>query len=649
MSTLGVTLEYFYNSRSRNSMPASKPIRRGQLISPFGVGAMVDFPKDESLMPTGIDAWQWAKEACPPDSGWLVREERLEARLSRLGRPITHFRLPPDFREQDMGGKFAGLTVPFIRFPLWHYCHQCGGMELLSGFSSTRQKCSGRPYEKKTCSTKPPNRRPFLIPVRFIAVCDFGHIQDFPFKEWLHRDKPASSDCKIRMRAGRSSAGLSGITIECSCSAKRTLGDVFRFDENAGGPLSKIGCMCKGLRPWLGETENAAAHCGRHLRVLQRGASNVYFPQILSAIYLPLWAGQVSGEITDVLEQPNFWSQIQQRTEGGKVMTEICDIIAGITGVDSKRLKLAAERKLQFGSAIRSSEHLGDEENFRYSEYQAICDGKVGPQTELFVECVELSKYEGFLANYFSRVRLVHKLRETRALIGFTRILPPDGTLTSDRLQVLKLDSQIDWLPAIKVYGEGIFFELSPKAISEWEVKVAKLRPDIAALIKNYNSARALRQQPYRNVGARFLLLHTLAHLLINQLSFDCGYGSASLRERLYCDINEPKQPMNGILIYTASGDSEGSMGGLVRQGQPGRLETTLKRALSRASWCSSDPVCIESKGQGSDSANLAACHGCCLLPETSCEEGNRLLDRALLIGTPSKPDLGFFADLLNA
>lgn len=145
----------------------------------------------------------------------------------------------------------------------------------------------------------------------------------------------------------------------------------------------------------------------------------------------------------------------------------------------------------------------------------------------------------------------------------------------------------------------------------------------------------------------RLILLHTLAHVLINQLNFDCGYGSASLRERLYCDFTDPSRPMQGFLIYTASGDSEGTMGGLVRQGKPERLEVTLRRALRHAAWCSSDPVCIESSGPGPDNANLAACHGCCLLPETSCEEGNRLLDRTLLVGKPGESTIGFFHDLV--
>jgi hypothetical protein len=169
----------------------------------------------------------------------------------------------------------------------------------------------------------------------------------------------------------------------------------------------------------------------------------------------------------------------------------------------------------------------------------------------------------------------------------------------------------------------------------------------IAPLVSRYNAARAARQQPFRNVLAKFVLMHTLAHVIINQLSFDCGYGSASLRERLYCDFTDQSRAMQGILIYTASGDSEGTMGGLVRQAKAGRLETTVRRALDHAAWCSSDPVCIESQGQGSDSANLAACHGCCLVPETSCEEGNRLLDRALLVGTPDNPGLGFFHALV--
>jgi hypothetical protein len=449
------------------------------------------------------------------------------------------------------------------------------------------------------------------------------------------------------MRAGRSSAGLAGITVECSCGQKRNLGDVFRFDEKAGGPLAKIGCNCKGLRPWFGDVDAGQTPCGHFLRVLQRGATNVYFPHVVSSIYLPLWAESASRDVIAVLEQPHVWDLLSQGTVNGRIDPMRCQMVAGMAGVDVKKLEAAAQRKLEGRPTAGPSGATGDEEDFRRSEYQAICDGKVGPQSELYVESANLADYDPVVASLFSRIRLVHKLRETRALAGFTRILPPDGNLASDRLQQLKLDPQIDWLPAIKVYGEGIFLQFNQDQVAKWLAEQPGALERIKPLISNYNLARASRQQPSRNITPKFLLLHTLAHVFINQLSFDCGYGSASLRERLYCDFRDPGRPMHGVLIYTASGDSEGTMGGLVRQGKPGRLEATLLRALNHAAWCSSDPVCIESNGQGPDSANLAACHGCCLLPETSCEEGNRLLDRALLVGTPQNPAMGFFTPML--
>jgi hypothetical protein len=172
-------------------------------------------------------------------------------------------------------------------------------------------------------------------------------------------------------------------------------------------------------------------------------------------------------------------------------------------------------------------------------------------------------------------------------------------------------------------------------------------RGRIRDLNSRYNQRRTDQGQPQRPISPQFVLLHTFAHVVINQLAYDCGYGSASLRERLYCDLADPANPMCGVLIYTASGDSEGSMGGLVRQASQGLFENIVIRAIQKADWCSSDPICIESHGQGAENCNLAACHSCCLLPETSCEEGNRLLDRALLVGTPGEPDIGFFSALI--
>ncbi len=599
---------------------------------------MVDFPKDESLMAAGVDAWPFAKEACPSDTGWTVIEERLQARLG-----VAHFRLPPDHRDPVPGEKNPNKDIPFVRFPRWHYCHHCGGMELLPLFSPLGQRCAGRPYAQQSCANRPEKKRPFLIPMRFVAVCGKGHIQDFPFVEWVHRDVQATLACKLRARAGRSSAGLTGITIECSCGQKRTLGNIFEFDKDKGGALHKIGCDCLGLRPWLGEFETQTARCGEFLRVLQRGASNVYFPSVVSSIYLPLWAETADRDIIKALEDATIWSLLSAGLVDGKIAPERCEIVAGMRHLKKEDLLAAANRKLA-GQPVQSGTRIQtDEEQFRQSEFEALGAERGGEKTDLFIKKGKLEEYPLELTRRLSKICLVHKLRETRALSGFTRILPPDGQVGSDRLQKLKLDPRIDWLPAIVVRGEGLFLEFSLAQLEQWLKANSDVQKRVGGLSQRYNAGRVQRGQEQRPISPKFVMMHTLAHVLINQLSFDCGYGSASLRERIYCDFKDQSHPMQGVLIYTASGDSEGTMGGLVRQGQPDRFEATVLRAIRNASWCSSDPVCIESAGQGADNANLAACHGCCLLPETSCEEGNRLLDRALLVGTPENPTIGFF------
>jgi len=144
--------------------------------------------------------------------------------------------------------------------------------------------------------------------------------------------------------------------------------------------------------------------------------------------------------------------------------------------------------------------------------------------------------------------------------------------------------------------------------------------------------------------ASRFLLVHTLAHIVINQLVFECGYSTASLRERLYVS-DDSDAPMAGVLIYTSSGDSEGTLGGLVHLAEPKRFHEVVLHAIERASWCSADPVCAEVSNAGD--ANLAACQSCVLLPETSCETFNRGLDRAMVVGTPSSPNSGFFSPML--
>lgn len=613
-------------------MKNSRPIRRGHLISPFGIGSLVDFRNDESLMTAGLDEWPFAMDECPAD--WLVLEERLQARLD-----VSHFRLPPEYREPARDVQLANQYIPFVRFPRWHYCPRRGAMELLPLYGG-RMKCPCRPG--LDCESLPEWKRPYLIPIRFIAVCPKGHIEDFPFMRWVHRDSAWDHTHKLRLLAGRSSASLSGIKVVCSCGKTETMTGSFNFDAEKGGALHKIGYDCSGNMPWLGKINNRSGQCGEFLRVVQRGASNVYFPLTMSSIYLPLWGEQTSQVINKILDDPRVWDKLIAGLVDGKyIQAERCEMVASIYQVDQSELREAAQRKLDGTAALVDASNRS-EEQFRRQEYEALRTGRGGKTTDLMVEVCDFESYETDFRDIFQTVCLVKKLRETRVLVSFSRLLPVEDPGSTDLLPVAENDS-IKWLPAVVVYGEGIFLEFNLQKLNTWSKK-AEVKNRISTLNEQFNRCRLERGLNEVKITPKYVFLHTFAHALIGQLSFDCGYGNASLRERIYCESDDPDLPMQGLLIYTASGDSEGTMGGLVRQGEPSRLNTIIRRAIRRAQWCSSDPVCIESEGQGNDNANMGACHGCVLLPETSCEAGNRLLDRGLLVGVPRAPEVGFFS-----
>ena len=613
-------------------MPQNRPIRRGQLITPWGIGSMVNFPGDETLMVCGLDAWDTIyQQARDGLDEFKIKEERLERRLG-----VRQFRYPPDFRDPDEGVKNPGLKIPFVRFPRWYYCPRCGSMEELSIYGDM-QRCRGPQYNSgMTCHDLPDKRRPWLIPVRFIAICGRGHIEDFPFMEWVHRDKMREDRCRLRLRAGRSASTLSGIQISCNCDAKpRTLAGAFNE-----GSLKNIK-SCSGERPWLGEVDDRAHGCGHELLVVQRGASNVYFPDVRSSIYLPKWDKSLEHRMVEILE--SNWEHLSRSRVDGKLNRAVFEFVASKYNVNIDKLLAAAEKKLE--EEVQEPGLVVDsEELYRKAEYDSILSGMGRDNQDFFLTNRGNTDYAPLIQKYFKSISLIHKLRETRAMVGFSRWLPEDGRSLVEKKADLALNPNLDWLPAIIVRGEGVFFEFDAEKITAC-LKQREILERADKLIRQYNRKRRERGQAVRVLSPKFILLHTFAHILINQFSYECGYGSSALRERIYCDSEFPDNAMNGILVYTASGDSEGSLGGLVRQGQPGNLENIVRNSLVTARWCSFDPVCIDSPGQGPDSCNLAACHGCSLLPETSCEEGNRLLDRAMLIGTPDTPDIGFFKD----
>ena len=299
--------------------------------------------------------------------------------------------------------------------------------------------------------------------------------------------------------------------------------------------------------------------------------------------------------------------------------------------------------------AVPESEMLA----FRRAEFNVIREPINDPKRIPNLRVIS-SDIHPDLAGWLHKVNLIERLRETRVFYGFDRLeaspQPLAGMPQSAMTQLFRTpphEPQERWLPAIEVFGEGIYLELSEERIGHWQESNTEWLQErlsdqfVTRLAEVFQTLPPLGAAD-RIWASRYLLVHTFAHILINQLVFECGYSTASLRERLYISTDSIA-PMSGILIYTAAGDSEGTLGGLVRLGRPERLVNVVRRALSRASWCSADPVCSENLGgQGSRLANLAACHACTLLPETSCETVNQGLDRGMIVGTPDNRETGW-------
>jgi len=427
---------------------------------------------------------------------------------------------------------------------------------------------------------------------------------------------------------------LAGLHVKCEgCSAERSLENIFKR-----GALSDEGIKCSGRRPWLTTDDQ---ECRLTPTTLQRGASNLYYPQLISALDIPPW----SDNIQKALGQ--YWDSMLNVNGGAEARKMHLEFIWNQLPFADRTVDEIAqiiENRIQ---AINEPER----ENLRWDEYSQLCEAAATAAHDEFDIRAEIVPPS--LSPYINRLVRVMRLREVRALTGFTRIDTPRAGQPANPnrppASVAFLSAgRKNWLPAIEVRGEGIFFELDPEAIGLWEAlpQVKERGAAIAhALVDSMSLADEDKQGPSEELAARFLLCHTVAHILMRQLSLQSGYSSASLRERLF--IGNTPEIMCGVLIYTASPDSDGTLGGLQRQGKANRFEETFIQALESVRWCSSDPLCVEGVTSETEPTNLAACHSCVLTSETSCEEFNRYLDRSVLVGVPGDAGMGFFSDLL--
>jgi hypothetical protein len=615
---------------------------------------MVMVPGGTSLIIAGLDHWYQD----PPGANREIQLSEFEFhewRLQNLLR-VDHFRLPPDYREPWRAGSDvpnAYITIPALRFPAWHFCSDCNLLQERPPFERGR----GGRIRCPECQENGKVRYLFQVP--FVAMCENGHLQDFPWREWVHRTPNPACREPLRLVA-TGSATLAGQRVSCDCGIQsRTLAGITSADDEGTYLSRRLDAagevfFCRGRKPWLGP--DASENCTAHLRGSLRSASNVYFAHTRSSIYLPPAEDPAVQELVELMERPPL-STLVKALSGLRAEPSA---IAGLARSQHSTLlqpysadQIATAVEIVITAAEETPEDdSGAEEEvaespvpFRRDEYDALRIER--NDSHLKIRAEDFADYSIEVTDFFSRLLLVIKLKETRAMAGFSRVFPetnlPVHELKQTLSQDLSTNSDSSWLPAYIVHGEGLFFELDEEQLQSWERR-EEVHERVATLAARYRDVREERRLRERTIAPRFVLLHTLAHLLINQLTFDCGYSSASLRERLYVS-DDQEGPMSGILIYTANGDSEGTMGGLVRMGKPGNIEPVLRKAIENARWCSADPVCMEMGrfGQGPDSCNLAACHNCALVPETACEEFNRFLDRGLVVGTHADRSLGFF------
>ncbi|MEP1612062.1 MAG: DrmB family protein [Roseobacter sp.] len=581
-------------------------IRRSQIVGPFGPGSIVDFRLPSGALLSGVmqglEAWDGYSG---PNKGLndpnLIREPRLEAKLG-----IKGFR-PPLIGQFKFQNEKRDRVLPVRRFPDWQSCPECHVIQKSGAWAPLRGRdslhcghCAGRPA---------------VVPVRFVSICEQGHLNDFPWDKWITH-KP---DCKNPLlKLITVGAGIGGLRVKCTdCAESRSIAEAF-------SPNGIPGHACRGGRPWL---EDFETECKAPARITQRGASNTYFPTVESAITLPDWRthfydnlGAKRADLEDFDDDRDMLMRVIQKRvvpdwDGNESAEEICE------------LYFAAKDK-------DSDDAIAD---LRSAEFRMLCtdtsDSELGKKDLLNIGRLVPASLRGRV----SFISSVERLREVRALTGFTRLKASiDGK--PEPLPLSK--NPKEWLPGIEVNGEGIFLALDQSELAKWETGPAVVSHVKMLQTQWLEAKRAAGENPDgvpSELSARFILVHTLAHALISEMSLESGYSSTSLRERLYVDPN-----MAGLLIYTSTSDADGTMGGLSRQADHLRFERSFLRAVASQELCSADPLCSSGLASDGSSGNYAACHSCAFLPETSCESFNSFLDRTLL----SSGDFAFFRDI---
>ncbi len=601
-------------------------VRPSQMLTTFGVGSLVDLP-NLSVIVMGLDDWPNAH------SNEIAEERLLRSAQSILGRQVSRFLTPP--RGPETQGSQTNwfdearqIGVPVAPFPRWMVCSKC---RLLAPISSGLFEPKVYPYWPDraryvhNCSTQ--GRSPLVVPARFMVTCEHGHLDDFPWVEFLHQGQ---TDCKALLymyEVGASGEALD-VEVKCNgCGVRRRMGQAFGPNNRAAMPA------CRGRRPHLRDIDPNGCD-EEHVKPMLQGASNLWFPVLISALSVP----QASDDMGRLVE--DNWAVLDKVSSVDVLKAfRLIGQLKEFSKYNDDQIWEAIQKKNQGTGA-----ELEDPDDLKSPEWKVFSNSSMAKASRTF-KLRDVNPPTDF-TKHFEKIVLVDKLREVRALVGFTRIMSPrDFDSAADlppenRAKISRRDPT--WLPACETRGEGIFFQFSEKRIQEWVTKNHAYEREFEVGHQAWRASKNL--EPNKGYpGIRYVLLHTFAHALIRQLAIECGYTCASITERIYSCNPADGDPMAGVLIYTAAPDSEGTLGGLCTLGEPDKLGRHIRRALEKISLCASDPLCSEHSVGNGEKLHGASCHACSFLPETSCERGNKYLDRSTLVPTVERTNLAFF------
>ncbi len=609
-------------------------VRPSQLLYTYGVGSIIDLP-NISVAVLGLEDWDRSRMT-------PISEPRLLAAAQRhVGAQLQKLLAPPRKADDGPGAEATGEEIPsgipVVPFPRWLYCSACRLLAPVSQGHFELKHEPWRPDETRFlhgyCPVPGGPHRAY--PARFLMACRNGHLDDFPWDFFVHR---GVFDCPGPLRLLNLGPAGEAREVEVSCQRCQSRR---RMSEAFGEAGAKNLPQCRGRRIHLRDEEQGS--CKEEPRAILIGASNIWFPVTLGVLSIPTSGNKLEQGVADL------YSEYLEHA------TKPEDVVLLLKLPQLRRLSgFTAEQVCEAVEAYRNPPPKPAPVDLKRPEWELFSEpggAPAGPDFKLREVAVPKGT-EGWLR----RVVLAERLREVQTTVGFTRIdsATDEESDEEKRPKRAPLSRKApEWLPAVEVRGEGLFLQVREEALTAWMARPEVVREAEAGFLAahtEWRRRRGITPPEAQFPGLRYVFLHSLSHALVRQLSLECGYSAASLRERLYSSEPGDANPMAGILLYTAAADSEGTLGGLTGLGAPEELGRHLAAALEDARLCAADPLCSDHRpsGDGTD-VHGAACHACLFSPETFCERGNRFLDRNVLSETVAGPRISLFAAIREA